>query len=60
MEDTKDYSEDLSQDLPTKKRFEVYKLIEVEVKAHVSDFEGVKKKLSEIGAERIKKEHQKD
>jgi adenylate cyclase class 2 len=60
MEDTKDYSEDLSQDLPTKKRFEVYKLIEVEVKAHVSDFEGVKKKLSEIGAERIGEEHQED
>ncbi len=35
-------------------------MIEVEVKAHVNDFEDVKKKLNEIGAEKIKIEHQKD
>lgn len=35
-------------------------MIEVEVKAHVSDFKGVKQRLIEIGAERIGEEHQED
>ncbi len=35
-------------------------MIEVEVKAHVNDFNSMKKKLNEIGAEKIKMEHQKD
>lgn len=35
-------------------------MIEVEVKAHVNNFEAVKKKLNEIGAKKIKFEHQKD
>jgi len=35
-------------------------LIEVEVKAHVSDFKGVKQRLIEIGAEKIREEHQED
>jgi adenylate cyclase, class 2 len=32
----------------------------VEVKANVEDFQDIKKKLDQIGAEKIKKEHQKD
>jgi adenylate cyclase, class 2 len=35
-------------------------MIEVEVKAHVTDFEDVKEKLTEIGAEKIGTEHQMD
>ena len=35
-------------------------MIEVEVKAHVTNFEDVKNKLTEIGAEKIGKEHQMD
>ena len=35
-------------------------MIEVEAKAHVSDFNSVLKKLNEIGAEEVKIEHQKD
>lgn len=35
-------------------------MIEVEVKAHVNDFEDVKSKLDEIGAKMSKFEHQKD
>lgn len=35
-------------------------MIEVEVKAHVNNFNNVKKKLNEIGAEKTKMEHQKD
>ena len=36
------------------------KMIEVEVKAHANDFNDVKVKLNEIGAERTGLEHQKD
>ena len=35
-------------------------MLEVEVKAHVSDFKEIKIKLSQIGAKKIKFEHQKD
>lgn len=35
-------------------------MIEVEVKASVKDFESIQKKLAEIGAVKIKMEHQKD
>ena len=35
-------------------------LIEVEVKASVKDFSGVREKLIQIGAVKIKKEHQRD
>ena len=35
-------------------------MLEVEVKAHVNDFNIVKEKLNEIGAEKTKTEHQKD
>ncbi len=35
-------------------------MIEVEVKASVKDFESIRKKLAEIGAIKIKMEHQKD
>lgn len=35
-------------------------MLEVEVKAHAADFQKVKTKLSQIGAEKLKTEHQKD
>ncbi|HNR26727.1 MAG TPA: CYTH domain-containing protein, partial [Methanobacteriaceae archaeon] len=35
-------------------------MLEVEVKAHVTDFGKVEAKLSQIGAKKIKTEHQKD
>lgn len=35
-------------------------MLEVEVKAHVTDFHSVIRKLSDIGAEKIKTEHQED
>ena len=35
-------------------------MIEVEVKAHVTDFKEIKDKLSAIGARRVKKEYQED
>jgi adenylate cyclase class 2 len=35
-------------------------MLEVEVKAHVTDFKDIEAKLSRIGAERLKTEHQKD
>lgn len=40
--------------------FEVQQLIEVEVKAHVNDFDEIKVKLDAIGAKKEKKEHQED
>lgn len=35
-------------------------MLEVEVKAHVSDFKDIKDKLLQIGAHKLKKEHQED